>query len=245
MSRYLSISTPAVILLAMVVATATPASAQFDQTPGQGGDGQTGGGGGRGGRGGENGGGGGGGGDAGNGGTSGRTGGDTGGMRSADRIFSDGIEREGAPEERGIGNAPDATEAGGGLGGRRGAGGFGGLGGFGGMGGFGGGFSPFGGGFGGQGQQNERTIRTRITSGVDVAPPAPRAVGAIVNRRLASLAGDQRFVGVNVAMDGRTAILTGRVASEADRRMARLLVRLEPGVSRIENRLEVGRQPEL
>lgn len=112
----------------------------------------------------------------------------------------------------------------------------GGLGGFGGM-------SPFGGGqFGGQGQQT-RTVRTRLSSAVDVAPLPPRAVGAAVGNRLATRYGNPRFSSVNIRMEGRTAILTGQVASEADLRMAQLLVRLEPGVSHIDSRLEVAPQP--
>jgi osmotically-inducible protein OsmY len=40
-------------------------------------------------------------------------------------------------------------------------------------------------------------------------------------------------------MEGRTAILIGAVASERDRRMSQLLVQLEPGVAKVENRIVV------
>lgn len=107
------------------------------------------------------------------------------------------------------------------------------------MGGFGG-FNPFGGSQVGDPSQDSRSIRTRLTSGVNTLPPPPRAVGASVTNRLASLSGNRRFAGVNVQMEGRTAILIGQVATEEDRRMARLMVRLEPGVSEVDNRLQVA-----
>ncbi|WP_164103276.1 BON domain-containing protein [Candidatus Laterigemmans baculatus] len=221
---------------AVILVTAVPASAQ--QIPGRGGNGNGGeAGGGRG----ENGGGGNGGGGSGGGGTSGGGSGGSDGMASADEIFADGVQRNGAPEERGIGNAPETAGAGRGAGGFGGLGGFGGMGGFGGLGGFGG-MNPFGGGqFGGANQQ-QRTVRTRLSSQVEVEPLPPRTVDATVTRRLATLYGNPRFGSVSLQMDGRTAILTGRVASEEDRRMARLAVMLEPGVSRVDNRLEVASQ---
>jgi hypothetical protein len=40
-------------------------------------------------------------------------------------------------------------------------------------------------------------------------------------------------------MDGATAILTGTAASEKDRRMSELLMRLEPGVRRIDNQVVI------
>lgn len=49
-----------------------------------------------------------------------------------------------------------------------------------------------------------------------------------------------RINGVNVIMDGRTAIVTGVVNDDRDRRMSELLMRLEPGVSRVENRVMIS-----
>jgi hypothetical protein len=46
--------------------------------------------------------------------------------------------------------------------------------------------------------------------------------------------------GVNVTMEGRRAILTGTVGSARDHRMSEMLLRLEPGVTVIENRLEIA-----
>lgn len=166
----------------------------------------------------------------------GNTGGETGGdFRTADQAFADGVQRAGAPEARelGTGGAEVANAQGNGGGGLFGGGGLGG--GFGGL----GGFSQLFGGFG-QGQQQTKTVRTRLASGISVQPVAPRVVAATVNTRLSTLASRSRFDKVRVELTGRTAVLNGQVDSDADRRMAVLLVRLEPGVSKVEDRLAVA-----
>jgi osmotically-inducible protein OsmY len=61
-----------------------------------------------------------------------------------------------------------------------------------------------------------------------------------VNNRLATLASNARFRGVDVRLDGRTAYLSGQVDNESDKRMAVLLVRLEPGVSTVVDETEVA-----
>ncbi|MCM2369062.1 BON domain-containing protein [Aporhodopirellula aestuarii] len=48
------------------------------------------------------------------------------------------------------------------------------------------------------------------------------------------------FSGVNVQISGDTAVLQGTVADESDRRMSELLMRLEPGVSKVQNRIGVA-----
>ena len=45
---------------------------------------------------------------------------------------------------------------------------------------------------------------------------------------------------IEVSKEGGKAILRGQVASERDRRLARLLLLLEPGISTVENQLIVG-----
>jgi hypothetical protein len=45
---------------------------------------------------------------------------------------------------------------------------------------------------------------------------------------------------MNVTMEGRRAVVTGVVADDRQRRMSELLLRLEPGVSEIDNRIEVA-----
>jgi len=152
----------------------------------------------------------------------------------------DGIERAesiGTAARQGFGVNTDAA-AGTGL--RRGGGG--GLGGFGGgLGGLGGLFGGLGGPLGGrQGGAEKPVIRTRLRSAVEVAPMPETYVQRSANRVLGNAPQRSGVRGVNVTMDGRTAILSGVVATEKDRRMSELMIRLEPGVSRIDNRVEVA-----
>ena len=116
----------------------------------------------------------------------------------------------------------------------------GGLGAFGG-GGFGGLGSLFGGFNNGGGQTSQPAIRTRLRSAIDVVPRSPQMVQQAASERFINVAGKPSLRGVRVRMKGRTAILTGAVASERDRRMSQLLVQLEPGVRKVENRLVVAK----
>lgn len=107
----------------------------------------------------------------------------------------------------------------------------------------GGGFGGLGGLFGGLGgatQSNEAPIiRTRLRSAISVAPIAPRRVQRVANTRFRQLAKQPNMRGINVDMQGRTAVISGVVKSARDRRMSQLLMRLEPGVNRVENRVIV------
>ena len=119
----------------------------------------------------------------------------------------------------------------------------------------GGGFGAFGGGGGGfgglgslfnafnngGGQASQTAIRTRLRSAIEVAPRSPQMVQQAASERFINVAGKPSLRGVRVRMEGRTAILTGAVASERDRRMSQLLVQLEPGVRKVENRLVVAK----
>lgn len=147
-----------------------------------------------------------------------------------------GADESAAPVGASTGAAGTAAT---GVGARGGAfgGGFGGMGGLGGLGGLFGGLNPFG--MGG-GNEQSTPVRTRLRSGVRAAPVPPQQVQARIQQQLVNTPAGGRFIGTQVRMDGRTAILSGQVRSEEDRRMAELLIRLEPGVSRIENNLEVG-----
>jgi len=113
----------------------------------------------------------------------------------------------------------------------------GGLGGFGGVGGFGGLFD----GANSTGAESNRPVlRTRLRSAIQVQPRPPFYVQQLATSRFQSLPNRPQLRGVNVSMQGRTAVLQGRVRSESDRRMSQLLMRLEPGVSRVENRVIVS-----
>lgn len=121
----------------------------------------------------------------------------------------------------------------------------GGLGGIGGFGGGGGGLGVLGnlfGGFGGAGtaQSTQPLIRTRLRSAVAVPPTPPAMVQRAATVRFRSLANRPQLRGINVQMQGRTAVLTGVVPTAADRRMSELLMRLEPGVSAVQNQVSVA-----
>ena len=171
---------------------------------------------------------------------------------AVDDIFSNGIDRSvpvgsltppippGAnPNLFPPGGAGGIGGVGGGIGGL--GGGIGGLGGglgAGGLGGFGNQFAP---GAAGAGQP---AVRVRLRSGIELAPVPPPRVARRLNQQLRRLPVDRRVPGVTVYMDGRTAILTGVVETAKDRRMSELLVKLEPGVSQVDNRLTlVERSP--
>ena len=156
---------------------------------------------------------------------------------ASDEIFS-GVERSetvGSTGETGAGfSGLSAATGQGTTGGRTTTGG---------SGSFGGGFGGLGSLFGGMntgGQAAKPVIRTRLRSAVAVAPLAPDFVQQVATDRFRQLAGKASLHAIKVKMDGRTAILSGVVASERDRRMSQLLVQLEPGVRKVENRIVVS-----
>lgn len=151
---------------------------------------------------------------------------DVGATGQTGRGFSDASV---APPQAGLigGTTP------GGIGGGR--GGLGGIGGF-------GGFGPMADRLGGpQSEAPAPAIRTRLQSAIQIQAPSPEAVGRRAMRRLRSLPSQRRLGGVNVSMRGPTAVLQGTVDEPSSRRMSELLLRLEPGVREVDNRLTVGR----
>lgn len=135
----------------------------------------------------------------------------------------------------------------------------------GGLGGFGGGGGGLGAAFGNLfGNANSQSsssstppIRTRLRAAVDLPASVgltPENTSVIATNRLRQssllqparrndINAGQRFNGVNVQVDGRTAILTGQVRTESDRRMSHLMMRLEPGISQVQNRIELSPRP--
>lgn len=154
----------------------------------------------------------------------------------ADEVFS-AVERS---DTAGSNTATVGREdSGDGGGGGTTAGGFGGggLGGFGGLGGLG---SLFGGFGGGAGQTSRPAIRTRLRSAIS-APPMPSGqVEMNATSRFRSLATRPALNGINVSMRDRTAVISGVVSSARDRRMSELLIRLEPGVARVDNQVVIS-----
>jgi hypothetical protein len=131
----------------------------------------------------------------------------------------------------------------GGLGGR-GAGGMGGLGGLGGLGGMGG-LNPFGANpFGmGNSASSKPAVRTRLRSGVELptGEPVLQATGGFRVQNQAAVVPMRRVVdGYSLSIVDGVATVTGVAKTPKDRRMAELMLKLEPGVREIDNQIVVA-----
>jgi len=167
-----------------------------------------------------------------------------------DQAFEGGIERSGAVGESNapaVGASATSTAAGAGGGGA-GGGGFGG--GFGG-GGLGAAFGNLFNNNAASGNSSTPPIRTRLRNAVALPPgmaPSPTTRQFNAQSRFQNASSLQPngfgyampYNAVNVQIRDRTAILQGTVANEGDRRMSEMLMRLEPGVSRVQNRISVN-----
>ncbi|WP_339941990.1 BON domain-containing protein [Novipirellula rosea] len=163
-----------------------------------------------------------------------------GGAVDADQAFSQ-IERGstvGATASTGAG----FNDLGGAASGIGSAGGFGGLGGFGGGGGGFGGFGGLGGLFGNAAASTSSrpVIRTRLRSAIEVTPRTSTQIQRSATQRMVTLPSQSRISGVNIRVQDGNAILEGVVGTEKERRMSELLLRLEPGVKSVENRISLS-----
>lgn len=80
----------------------------------------------------------------------------------------------------------------------------------------------------------------RLQIAFDYDGPDNRSLSQALTRRLQRSDGIRSLGDITVTLNGRTAILQGEVASERDRSVAEQLVRLEPGVSQVQNQLLVA-----
>lgn len=64
-------------------------------------------------------------------------------------------------------------------------------------------------------------------------------VEQVANQRIVQIPQRHGLGSVNVSMQGRVATITGTVTTEKQRRMSELLMRLEPGVSSVQNNVIV------
>ena len=91
------------------------------------------------------------------------------------------------------------------------------------------------------GTAGQLPLRHRVR--IDVSP-SPRAITRISREfaaRLTRLPGLSGVGSVDVAMEGRIAVLTGSVASEQTRDLVARLAMLEPGIEAVRNELSVAR----
>lgn len=146
--------------------------------------------------------------------------------RSSDRMLSDAGEQ-----------ARTTTRGGAaGMGGMR---GFGGMG-FGGLGGFG--MNRFGANpFGANATTQTPSVRVRLRSDVQTPVQPVQAVESRVQRQVLVNSPIQRRVdGMSVSVLDGVATITGTANSEQDRRMAELVLRLEPGVRQVNNQIVIA-----
>lgn len=124
------------------------------------------------------------------------------------------------------------------------------LGALGGVGGFGMGGMGRGGQFGQMGGQFGQTGKTNQQRGANLRIPMRIGfsipVGTVLERatkfeaRLPNFPGLEKIRGVEVKLNGRTAILQGTVATDRERDLIARLAMLEPGIYAVENELEVA-----
>ncbi len=80
----------------------------------------------------------------------------------------------------------------------------------------------------------ETKVNSRLQSIGTLGPRSPR------NDMVGFSSSSRPLYGVSVQMEGRRAILEGTVDNASDRRMSELLIRLEPGVFEVDNRISVA-----
>jgi hypothetical protein len=176
-----------------------------------------------------------------------------GGGLNPDQAFAGGVQRTGAVGQAtggavGASATSQAAGAAGAAGGRAGGALGGGLGG----GGFGAAFNSLFNNNNTGGNSSTPALRTRLRSAVELPPQNTFSVQSrqvSANQVFQNVSSVQPYSGavdgypvnpyqgVNVQVQGTTAVLQGTVGSESARRMSTLLMRLEPGVSQVQNRL--------
>jgi hypothetical protein len=143
----------------------------------------------------------------------------------------------------GLGASPMGMSGMGGMTGRSGFGGMGGMMGMGGMG-MGMGMGGMGGGRGGQtgrggaggmgGTQQQYQIRPTVKLGFEVARPSGQQRTQQFTSTIARLPQPERFAGISVKVDGRTAIATGKLGNTADATLLKNLLLMEPGIYEVD-----------
>jgi osmotically-inducible protein OsmY len=91
-------------------------------------------------------------------------------------------------------------------------------------------------------QQQQRVVRPQLVVAFNTPLPSAGTMSSRLSKRLDRLK-DSGYEGVAIEVDGRKAILRGEVDSAEAKRMAAMLVKLEPGVRSVQNELTVKAQP--
>ena len=90
--------------------------------------------------------------------------------------------------------------------------------------------------------QQQRVIRPQLVVAFSTPLPAAGTMTSRLSKRLNRVQ-NANYDGVAIEIDGRKAILRGEVESAEARRMAAMLVKLEPGVRSVQNELTIREQP--
>lgn len=91
-----------------------------------------------------------------------------------------------------------------------------------------------------QSRQNVSVARVQATIGFNYAPPTDSNVAATLQQRLEKSPRIARHGPLTVQLEGRTAVLSGIVATAHDRELAAQVARLESGVAAVRNELQVA-----
>lgn len=83
-------------------------------------------------------------------------------------------------------------------------------------------------------------LRNQLRIGFQPIHPVSTEVSTRLSHRVLRIPGLEKLSGVDVKMDGRTAVLQGTVASQGQRDLLARLALLEPGISDVRNELVVG-----
>lgn len=90
------------------------------------------------------------------------------------------------------------------------------------------------------GSSNNQTIRSVTSIDFDFAMPSQRVQSATIETQLNRVQGIQDSqVTFKSSPSGTTAVLTGTVASERQRKVAQQFLLLEPGINRVDNLLDI------
>lgn len=85
-----------------------------------------------------------------------------------------------------------------------------------------------------------KEYRTQLNIDFEYAPVAVGVLQTNLGKRLANLSEVRQLAGLDVTIEGRTAILVGEVPDEKKRKLVEQLVKLEPGISAVDNRLTIA-----
>ncbi len=92
-------------------------------------------------------------------------------------------------------------------------------------------------------QQTQRTVRPQLVVAFSAPRPSADTLNARIMSRLTKVRKQKGYEDVTVEVDGRTVTLRGEVDSADAKRLASMLVKLEPGVRTVQNEITVRDTP--